>query len=151
MITADAALIILIHRDMAPALGLYRVALSMFAVITGVTRAGLYEMFPGYENDWCVRLLADWGPRPSVEHAQDSDHVSADLDSVDLINFMAQDRISMVMIPLITAGRWWGFVRLEDSRPDYIWEAAEVNALRQVAHQIEFAISQHHLPHGQPL
>jgi signal transduction histidine kinase len=54
---------------------------------------------------------------------------------------LARDHVgSIVITPISVAGRWWGHVGYDDARPDRVWTAAELDALRAAAGIISAAI-----------
>ncbi len=53
----------------------------------------------------------------------------------------AQDIISIVVLPIIVNGQWWGFIGFDECLGERIWDALELDLLRAVASDLGAAIA----------
>lgn len=52
----------------------------------------------------------------------------------------AQDILSIVVVPIIVGGQWWGFIGFDDCQTERQWDQAEIEALEVAANTLGAAI-----------
>jgi GAF domain-containing protein len=54
---------------------------------------------------------------------------------------LSQNIRSLVVVPIFSAGRWWGFLGLDECLHDWEWQSAEIEALRSAANALGAAFA----------
>ncbi len=138
--------------------------------VTGVSRASLFEAHQGplgylvqsCRHDWAEpplrslsddpryrdMTLSDEGDPPGVpgewtRRRQQGEIVQArlrDLTGYARQVFLEHGTQSFLSVPVMVAGKWWGFLGFDDVRTEREWTSAEVNVLRTAAALIGGAI-----------
>jgi len=129
--------------------------LEPVAIATGASRVYLFENHPGEDGR---RLMSQRWERvaPGVEPQIDNpemlnlpwdtpglDEMGSVLERGDVYSrhsrdvasefraiLESQDICSVLIVPVFTGGRWWGFVGFDECRRERHWSRAEIDALR---------------------
>jgi PAS domain S-box-containing protein len=130
-----------------------------------VSRVYIFENFPGADGSQWTSQSHEWvapGVTPQIDNAalaamsyeeagfgvaarrlstgQVVAHNVADLPASERTLLEAQGILSIVLVPVFVAGRWWGFIGFDECERERRWSAAEIDALRAAASTLGAAV-----------
>ncbi len=132
--------------------------LALLGKTIGVSRAYLFQNHRSADGRLLTTQRFEWvapGITPQIDNPDltDFDYAARGFDRyIDLMSagqplyglvsefpqaertlLEAQDIRSIVEVPIFSAGQWWGFLGFDECLRDWVWQSAEIEALRSAA------------------